>query len=256
MEFNAFKVCDEVATRINGAPGPGGYLKGFKATKANDMFFNDKKFLDLYLSKSDKEKQNVPGYAYYSKVTNFLNGHCQIGMKYFEYVKLSCMKNQGLACNFCTNHPWVGPVCEAVPRPFPDYDKLPGYHYKHVSVTPTKVNGIARPVDDFQPRAKLKEAFTSKTINLTNEESVDKFCDKYIVDKKLVKDSLQHLHHLEVKNIKKQQERQLRSQREDEVNYDTIDWQQYYDNKCLSKLKVKTLDKYLLHNGWCNIYPF
>ena len=139
MEFIAFKVCDEVATRINGAPGPGGYLKGFKATKANDMFFNDKKFLDLYLSKSDKEKQNVPGYAYYSKVTNFLNGHCQIGMKYFEYVKLSCMKNQGLACNFCTNHPWVGPVCEAVPRPFPDYDKLPGYHYKHVSVTPTKL---------------------------------------------------------------------------------------------------------------------
>ena len=41
------------------------------------------------------------------------------------------------------------------------------------------------------------------TIDLTNEESVDKFCDKYIVDKKLVKDSLQHLHHLEVKKIKK-----------------------------------------------------
>ena len=76
---------------------------------------------------------------------------------------------------------------------------------------------------------------------------MDKFCDKYIVDKKLVKD-LQHLHHLEVKKIKKQQERQLRSQREDEVNYDAIDWQQYYNNKCLSKLKVKTLDKYLLHN--------
>ena len=47
------------------------------------------------------------------------------------------------------------------------------------------------------------------TIDLTNEESVDKFCDKYVVDKKLVKDSLQHLHHLEVKKIKKQQERHL-----------------------------------------------
>ena len=57
MEFNSFKVCDEVATRINGAPGPWGYLERFKATKANDMFFNDKKFLDLYLSKSDKENK-------------------------------------------------------------------------------------------------------------------------------------------------------------------------------------------------------
>ena len=94
----------------------------------------------------------------------------------------------------------------------------------------------------------FKEAFTGKTIDLTNEESMDKFCDKYIVYKKLVQDSIQHLHHLEVKKYKKQQERQLRSQREDEVNYDIIDWQQYYDNKCLSKLKVKTLDKYLLHN--------
>ena len=36
MEFNAFKVSHEVATRINDAPGPGRYLKGFKATKAND----------------------------------------------------------------------------------------------------------------------------------------------------------------------------------------------------------------------------
>ena len=51
------------------------------------------------------------------------------------------------------------------------------------------------------------------TIDLTNEESVDKFCDKYIVDKKLVKDSLQQLHYLEVKKIKKQQERHLRSQK-------------------------------------------
>ena len=87
------------------------------------------------------------------------------------------------------------------------------------------------------------------TIDLTNEESVDKFCDKYILDKKLVKDSLQHLYNLEVKKIKKQQKRQLRSQREDEVNYDAIDWQHFYDNKCLLRLKVKTLDKYLLHNG-------
>ena len=75
---------------------------------------------------------------------------------------------------------------------------------------------------------------------------MDKFCDKYIVDKKLVKDSLQQLHYLEIKKIKKQQERHLRSQREDEVNYDAIDWQHFYDNKCLSK--VKTLDKFLLHN--------
>ena len=95
----------------------------------------------------------------------------------------------------------------------------------------------------------LKYEVPRSAINLTNEESVDKFCDKYIVDKKLVKHSLQHLHHLEVKKIKKQQERQLRSQKEDEVNYDAIDWQHFYDNKCLSKLKVKTLDKYLLHNG-------
>ena len=40
----------------------------------------------------------------------------------------------------------------------------------------------------FNQELKLKETFTSKTIDFTNEESVDKVFDKYIVDKKLVKD--------------------------------------------------------------------
>ena len=33
MTYNAYKVCEEVAARIDGAPGPSGYLKGFKACK-------------------------------------------------------------------------------------------------------------------------------------------------------------------------------------------------------------------------------
>ena len=59
MEFNALKVCDEVATRINGAPGPGGYLKGFKATKENYMFLMIKGFLISSCQKVTKKNKMV-----------------------------------------------------------------------------------------------------------------------------------------------------------------------------------------------------
>ena len=42
MTYNACKVCEEVASRIDGAPGPSGFLKGFKACKIDELFFSDK----------------------------------------------------------------------------------------------------------------------------------------------------------------------------------------------------------------------
>ena len=33
MEYNAYHVCEEVAARIDGAPGPGGLLKAYTSVK-------------------------------------------------------------------------------------------------------------------------------------------------------------------------------------------------------------------------------
>ena len=56
MKYNVGSVCDEIVSRTDGASGPGGYLRAFKAQNKDDMFFQDRDFLLDFLSKGDKEK--------------------------------------------------------------------------------------------------------------------------------------------------------------------------------------------------------
>ena len=52
-----------------------------------------------------------------------------------EFLKFSCIRSVAnqRPYEFCSNHLWVGPACERVPCPMPDYEVLPKYHYKHVN---------------------------------------------------------------------------------------------------------------------------
>ena len=61
MKFNAFKVCEEVSFRLEGAAGPGGYLKSYVTKEFGELFFFDKEYLDDYLSKPNNI---VPGCNY------------------------------------------------------------------------------------------------------------------------------------------------------------------------------------------------
>ena len=45
MKYNVGSVCDEIASITNGASGPGGCLRTFKAQNKDDMFFQDRDFL-------------------------------------------------------------------------------------------------------------------------------------------------------------------------------------------------------------------
>ena len=39
MKFNVSEVCEEVATRVNGAPGPGGYMTSYASKEVKKHFF-------------------------------------------------------------------------------------------------------------------------------------------------------------------------------------------------------------------------
>ena len=60
----------------------------------------------------------------------------------------------------------------------PNYESISGCHYRPVNSTPTHIDGIIRPVHDFQPRKQSSETFEKGEISLTDEASVDKFCIK------------------------------------------------------------------------------
>ena len=252
MEYNAYHVCDEVTSRIDGAPGPGGFLKAYRAVKKKDMFFKDKEFLDSYLSKNEKEQARLPGGKYYSKISKFIKDHCEIGEKHLEFLKFECGNRKDGVCNYCKSHNWAGPPCTRVPRPYPDYSKLPEYHYQHVSVTPKVLNGVEREVDDVQPRKRIKDFFQNEGLTVFEEDKMQEFCDEYIIEMSVVRRYLEHLQTLELNKEKRKTERQRKSSEENLQSYEDIDWVSHYKNSSLKQLKVKTLDKYLEKHEMAN----
>ena len=87
MKFNAFRVCEEVSFRLDGATGPGGYLRSYVTKELGELFFFDKEYLDNYLS---KPINIVPGCYYYRKLQQFMGSHCRKGGTYIEYLKFEC----------------------------------------------------------------------------------------------------------------------------------------------------------------------
>ena len=50
IKFNDFRVCEEVSFRLEGATGPGDYLKRYVTKELGELFFFDKERLDNYSS--------------------------------------------------------------------------------------------------------------------------------------------------------------------------------------------------------------
>ncbi|CAB4043545.1 Transient receptor potential cation channel subfamily A member 1 [Paramuricea clavata] len=69
MKFNAFKVAEEVAERIDCGVAPDGYMKSFASKDADKLFYWDKCYLLGFTERKNNEV--VPGYNYYSKLEAF-----------------------------------------------------------------------------------------------------------------------------------------------------------------------------------------
>ena len=144
--------------------------------------------------KSETSKVNVPSHGYFKKLEKFSTQSST--ELYIEFVKGGCEAKKEL-CDFCKV--WIGPKTGCVPRPYPDKEK-PGFHYLAARVTPVKDDkGEIRPIDDFQPRAQLKQLFEKNAISSSDENEVKEFSAKYIVPENLVRKYILHLEHLEKK---------------------------------------------------------
>ena len=87
MKFNAFRVCEEVSFRLEGASGPGSYLKSYVTKELGELFFFDKEYLDTYLSELNN---TVPSCNYYRKLQQFTDNHCRKVEMYIAYLKFEC----------------------------------------------------------------------------------------------------------------------------------------------------------------------
>ena len=71
MRYNANKVCEEVVMRVDGEPGPGGFMCAYKSQSSSDMFFWDHNYLQMFLDSSKSNDEPTPGSAYYFKLHTF-----------------------------------------------------------------------------------------------------------------------------------------------------------------------------------------
>ena len=87
--------------------------------------------------------------------------HYDFGELYVEFIHGNCASKQGELCAHCVQKGWSRPpMNDPIPRPMPNEETLPNYHYKSVLDTPAKAeDGKPRKIDDFQPRANICSQF-------------------------------------------------------------------------------------------------
>lgn len=244
MEYNSFKVCDELTLRMDGAPAPGGFMKAYTSKRMDELFFANHQYLKDFIAAPESGKLSLPGGHYFKMLQTFADKHFEIGEKYLEYVRCSALES----CMHCSETGWIGPICGRVPKPMPDY-AADGYHYRGVLDTPSTLNGHTRVADDFQPRKQAKDLFEQGKLN--NDEELESFCKKFIVRKETVLKYIEHMKILKINREKRAEKRKVFSDRQKNRTFQDYDWQSLFNEGLIKKLKVVELDRYLDHFQLC-----
>ncbi|RMX56689.1 hypothetical protein pdam_00024551 [Pocillopora damicornis] len=106
-------------------------------------------------------------------------------------------------------------------------------------------DGKRRGVDDYHPRARLKQAHKKNEINIEDSASVQTFSNRYIVEESLVRKYLAHLNHLEMMSGKRKMEKKNKNLKENTMSYEEFDWMEMLNSGTLAKQRVCLLDKYI-----------
>mgnify|MGYP002804378268 CR=1 FL=1 len=80
-------------------------MHSFLAPTRNLQFFFNTQHLRKFVSSSEARQNDVPGTAYFKKITQFIEEHMEVGELYLEYIKENCLKSKGSMCEFCTKFP-------------------------------------------------------------------------------------------------------------------------------------------------------
>ena len=114
----AWRVAQDFVSRIDSELGPtGDCMKAFVTNRKEQQFFFNTEYTQQYnAAKSETRKVKVPGHNYFKKLDDFIE---------------SCMITGEIFHEYCENE-----SVDPTPRPVPDINKLPKYHYLLVAETP------------------------------------------------------------------------------------------------------------------------
>ena len=137
------------------------------------------------------------------------------------------------------------PTLHLTRPPYPDYGKLPNFHY--LSWNANLTNGH-EPDDLIQPRAQIKLLFEESELVSGDSEAIRKFSDKYIVPEKLVAGYAEHLAQIKMRKEKKKEETERERMERLNREHNDIDWVGLYNSDNLSSLRVDGLSSHFSHH--------
>ena len=214
--------------------------------KPEEKIFYNRDFMKQDHDAPNNKKNTVPGHGYFAKLASFEEEHCEKGELYMEYRKMSCQEKNGELCEYCRATDFLSPTSATpTPRPYPDYSKLPDFHYLPGTKTPT----TGRKPDDYQPRAQIKQMFQEGTLKAGDKNAIKDFSEKYIVSEKLVADYIDHLTDIELRKDKRRTENDRKRTARKQQEYNDIDWEDLYHKNQLSTVKVGELELYINHHN-------
>ena len=198
LEKSAWRVGEEIAERIDGAPVLGEFIHSQLTPKIEDSHFFNQKYIKECQHATANKKPSVPRYHYMQKLEAFnMQRHIQLGVMYLEYIRDSC--DPDTKCEYCQKFNWQAPIMKRIPRPFPD-DKKEA-HYLDVFNTPTaNANGSPREIDDSLPRARVKKLFSlgELIISSSDKETLKDLSKKLCVPVNVLQESVKHYEELKV----------------------------------------------------------
>ena len=105
-----------------------------------------------------------------------------------------------------------------------------------------------REIDDFLPRAQLKLNFHNGSASLEKPETIERFCNEYIVEEEHVRGYLNHLLTLQRTSTVRQNQR-TKDKNTQKTKEKLYDWKTIASTfKNMNKLYVEELNKYLDHH--------
>ena len=175
---------------------------------------------------SESGKKKIPGNAYFSKITAFMNTHCEIGEMYFEY-----LEGGNERCSYCVSHDCCCASVNWVPRPYPDESSCS--YYLAVNDTPN----TGRNIDDYHPRVQMKRIFAG---NKQYFDDPNNFQRNTLFREDAVRKYVDHMKLLELKREKRAKETAQKDEAESKKNYNDYDWKKMFHDGSLGKYLTNT----------------
>ena len=91
MEPSAWRVAQDVVSRIDGEPGPAGdCMKAFVTNRKEQQFFFNTEYIQQYnAAKSETRKVKVSGHIYFKKLDEFIESCMITGEMFHKYSEMS-----------------------------------------------------------------------------------------------------------------------------------------------------------------------